>query len=130
MERRKAVNFRGTCDLPPLLSQTTASVNKEGEKKMYRGKSVSLFFPLFFIVPTVGGRRVQSDAGMSSRAVDLRKPEELIDDFHPSALSIFSTAFLLIVVIVTTLPPPHSAHIYVPFLALYGERSAGEGAEP
>ena len=38
--------------------------------------------------------------------------------------------FLPIVIIVTTLPALHNAHIYVTFLALYGERSAGEGAEP
>ena len=32
------VHFRGTCDLPLFLSQTTASVNKEGERKIYRGR--------------------------------------------------------------------------------------------
>lgn len=45
--RRKMVNFRGTCDLPLFLSQTTASLNKEGEKKMYRGRGFFLFF--FFL---------------------------------------------------------------------------------
>lgn len=40
------VNFRGTCDLPLLLSQTTACLNKEGERKMYHGrfKGGSFFF--------------------------------------------------------------------------------------
>lgn len=36
--KKKMVNFRGTCDLPLFLSQTTASVNKKGEGEMYRGR--------------------------------------------------------------------------------------------
>lgn len=64
------VNFRGTCDLPPFLSQTTASVNKEGERKMYRGRfsgGVLLFF-----VSTISGRLMHSSAKMSSHGIDLR----------------------------------------------------------
>lgn len=34
---KTTVNFLGTCDLPLFLSQTTAVVNKEAERKMQRG---------------------------------------------------------------------------------------------
>lgn len=46
--RKKMVNFRGTCDLPPFQSQTTALVNKEGERKMYRGRGLLIFVPAVF----------------------------------------------------------------------------------
>ena len=47
---KKMVNFRGTCDLLLFLSQTTASVNKEGERKMYRGRFRGLLFFLLLLL--------------------------------------------------------------------------------
>lgn len=52
---KKMVNFHGTCDLPPSLSQTTASVNKEEERKMYHGRfsDRAVFFVPIVLVVTV-----------------------------------------------------------------------------
>lgn len=64
--RKRMVNFRGTCDLPLFLSQTTASVNKEGERKMYCGR---LLF--FLTLETVFGEHMQKSAKMPSQDIHL-----------------------------------------------------------
>ena len=80
--RKKMVNFRGTCDLPLFLSQTTASLNKAGERKIYRGRGGFFFFFLWGQQCCVDVCRPPPKC---HHMVLIWKPEELIDDFDSEA---------------------------------------------